>query len=220
MGGVTPTPTAPHRRHPVFARVYTWIAPGAERAGAAEHRERLLSGLAGRVVEVGAGPGLNFRHYPPEVSEVVAVEPEPFLRDRAVEAAARSAVRVAILDGTAESLPVDAASCDAAVCSLVLCSVAEQARALAELRRVLRPGGELRFYEHVAYADDPRWARRQRLVDPLWTRLAGGCHLTRDTERAITAAGFEITEIERFRFQPAAAARIVAPHILGRAVRT
>ena len=207
------------RRHPVFARVYTWIAPGAERAGTAEHRGRLLAGLAGRVVEVGAGPGLNFSHYPPEVTEVVAVEPEPYLRDRAVEAAARSTAAVTILDGTAESLPVGDASCDAAVCSLVLCSVPDQAAALAELRRVLRPGGELRFYEHVADRDDPRWARRQRSVDPLWTRLAGGCHLTRDTEQAIAAAGFEVTDVDHFRFEPARAAKLVAPHILGRAVR-
>lgn len=207
------------RHHPLFARFYTRIAASAERAGVGEHRDRLLAGLTGRVVEVGAGPGLNFAHYPAAVTEVVAVEPEAYLRARAAEAAAGSPVPVRILDGSAEALPLGDASCDAAVCSLVLCSVPSQATALAEVRRVLRPGGELRFYEHVADAGDPRWARRQRLLDPVWTRLAGGCHLTRDTEQAITAAGFEITAVERFRFEPAACARIVAPHILGRAVR-
>jgi SAM-dependent methyltransferase len=204
--------------HPIFARVYSRLAVGAERAGVGEHRDRLLEGLAGRVVEVGAGPGLSFRHYPDAVAEVIAVEPEPYLRDRAVEAAARARVRVTILDGTAGALPLDTASVDAAVASLVLCSVPDQAGALAEIRRVLRPRGELRFYEHVA-DDDPRWARRQRWVDPLWTRMAGGCHLTRHTEAAIAAAGFEVVQVERFRFEPCACARLVAPHILGRAVR-
>jgi ubiquinone/menaquinone biosynthesis C-methylase UbiE len=213
-----PRPVRP-RPQPLFARFYTRIAAGAERAGVGEHRHRLLDGLSGRVVEVGAGPGLNFAHYPPGVAEVVAVEPEAYLRARAAEAAARSDVPVRILDGFADALPLDDASCDAAVCSLVLCSVPSQPTALAELRRVLRPGGELRFYEHVADRDDPRWARRQRLLDPLWTRLAGGCHLTRDTEQAISAAGFAITAVDRFRFEPAACARLVAPHILGRAVR-
>ena len=206
-------------RHPLFARFYARLAVGAERAGAGEHRDRLLAGLRGRVVEVGAGSGLNFARYPAGVSEVVAVEPEPYLREHATVAAARAAVPVTVLDGTDDALPLDDASCDGAVASLVLCSVPDQSRALAEIHRVLRPGGELRFYEHVAYEDDPRWARRQRLVDPLWTRLAGGCHLTRRTELAITAAGFEITGIERFRFQPCACAALVAPHILGRAVR-
>jgi len=205
-------------RHPVFARIYQRMSAGAEKAGAAEHRTRLLAGLAGRVVEVGAGNGLNFSHYPATVDEVVAVEPERYLRARATEAAAATSTVVTVVEGTATSIPLEDGAVDAGVASLVLCSVADQPAALAELRRVIRPGGELRFYEHVVAADD-RWARRQRRADPIWTRFAGGCHLDRDTARAIHDAGFEMIECERFLFQPCFTAKLAAPHILGRAAR-
>ncbi|MEA2467958.1 MAG: hypothetical protein QOJ57_2084, partial [Thermoleophilaceae bacterium] len=141
--------------HPLFARLYALISPKAEKAGVGDHRREMLDGLAGRVIELGAGNGLNFAQYPESVTEVVAVEPEPYLRSRADEAAAAAAVPVTVVEGTADRLPAADASFDAAVASLVLCSVPDQARALAELRRVLRPGGELRFYEHVI-ADTPR----------------------------------------------------------------
>ncbi len=205
-------------RHPVFARIYQRVAAAGEEAGAAEHRDRVLAGLQGRVVEVGAGNGLNFAHYPVTVEEVIAVEPEPYLRARAGEAAQRAAVAVRVVDGTADALPLPDASVDAGVASLVLCSVPDQSVALRELHRVIRPGGELRFYEHVA-ADDPRWARFQRRADPIWARCGGGCHLTRHTGDAIRAAGFHIEECERFLFQPCWVAKLAAPHILGRATR-
>src|SRR2546423_10625469 len=118
--------------HPLFARLYTWLSRGAERAGAAEHRDENLAGLRGRVIEIGAGNGLNFAHYPPEVEEVVAVEPEPYLRARAGEAAARAPVKVTVVEGTAEQLPGADAEFDAAVVSLVLCTVPDQPNALAE----------------------------------------------------------------------------------------
>jgi ubiquinone/menaquinone biosynthesis C-methylase UbiE len=205
-------------RHPIFARVYERVAAAAEKAGGAEHRDRLLDGLTGRVVEIGAGNGLNFAHYPDTVTEVIAVEPERFLRQRATNAAVAASVRVTVMNGTADAIPLPDASVDAGVTSLVLCSVPDQATALAELRRVIRPGGELRFYEHVA-ADDPRWARRQRLVDRIWPWFAGGCHLTRHTEVAIASAGFEIESCERFLFQPCTTTKLSAPHINGRARR-
>ena len=104
----------------------------------------------------------------------------------------------------------------AAVCSLVLCSVADQAEALAEVRRVLRPGGELRFYEHVL-SDSPRFARFQRTVDIVHPYLGGGCHVTRDTAGAITRAGFEITRIRRFQFVPDLLTTQARPKILGTA---
>ena len=116
------------------------------------------------------------------------------------------------MDGTADALPVPDASVDAAVVSQVLCSVPDQASALAELRRVLRPGGELRFYEHVLLA--PQAARVQRALDAtVWPHPVGNCHLSRDTAAAIAAAGFEVRELRRFRFGPPPA----APHILGAA---
>lgn len=205
-------PDAVH--HPLFARLYARLSHAAEDRGQAEHRQRLLAGLRGRVVEVGAGNGLNFAHYPPQVDEVVAVEPEAHLRSLAEDAAVRARVVVTVVDGTASALPVDDASCDAAVASLVLCTVPEQAAALAELRRVLRPGGELRFYEHVV-SGDRRIARLQRAADAtFWPRLAGGCHAARDTAAAIAAAGFVVERQERFAFRPSPLLPGV-PHILG-----
>ncbi len=190
-----------------------------ERRGGAEHRRRLLAGLRGRVIEVGAGSGVSFAYYPATVDQVVAVEPEAHLRALAIEAARRAPVPVRVVDGLADRLPADDASMDAAVIAGVLCSVPDQARALAELRRVLRPGGELRFHEHVA-ARSARLAAVQRVLDAwLWPRLNGGCRLTRDTEAAIAAAGFAVEWRERFSFRPTVVAAPVAPRILGSARR-
>ena len=211
--------TSPDLPRPRFARMYVRAAGNAEARGATDHRRRLLSGLRGRVVEVGAGHGLNFPHYPATVIEVVAIEPEPTLRAEATEAAASSPVPIRMLAGVAEHLPLADASADAAVVSLVLCSVANQDRALAELRRVLRPGGELRFYEHVIPNCQPRRALLQAADrSGLWPRIAGGCHPARDTGAAIERGGFEITTSDRLMF---AAARFEPriPYILGIARR-
>jgi SAM-dependent methyltransferase len=216
-----PSSSAPPRRthHPIFARVYARIATAAEQAGAAEHRRKLLAGLQGRVAEVGAGTGTNFAYYPTEVSDVIALEPEAYLRTHAQRAAASAAVRVDVVEGHADAVPLADESVDAVVASLMLCSVPDQSSALAEMFRIVRPGGELRFYEHVAGPDGSRLAGVQKALDPVWTRLAGGCHLTRDTASAIRAAGFEVEECEHFLFQPCWAARITGPHIVGRARR-
>ena len=131
--------------HPGLARVYARLSQTME-AGVAEHRTALLAGLTGRVIEVGAGNGLNFAYYPDGVTEIVAVEPEPYLRGLGLEAARQVAVPVQVIDGVAEDLPAADASFDAGVASLVLCSVRDQPRALAELYRVIRPGGQLRFF--------------------------------------------------------------------------
>jgi ubiquinone/menaquinone biosynthesis C-methylase UbiE len=125
--------------HPLFARFYAWASPRMEKAGYGERRDQLLAGLTGRVIEVGAGNGMNFAHYPPEVTRVVAVEPEPRLRDLAEAAAAKAPVAVEVVDGAAGRLPADDGSFDAAVASLVLCSVPDVPAALAEIQRVLRP---------------------------------------------------------------------------------
>ena len=211
---MTGPPPPPIRRHPIFARVYARISPAMDAQGAAEHRRTLLAGLAGRVLEVGAGNGLNFAHYPPAVTEVLAVEPEPYLRGLAHLAADQAPAPVRVVDGTADVLPTPDASMDAAVASLVLCSVPDQARALAELYRVLRPGGELRFFEHVQ-ADTAGLARVQRLADLVWPTLVGGCHTSRDTLAAITAAGFQLTSVQRFRFPEGRLPQPAAPHVLG-----
>lgn len=206
-------------RHPIFARMYARMSATAEARGGSEHRRELLAGLEGRVVEVGAGNGLNFRHYPGSVTEVVAVEPEPHLRHLAEQAAAGASVRVTVVDGTADRLPLADESCQAAVCSLVLCSVPDQQRALGEIRRVLAPGGELRFYEHVV-ANAGRLARVQRILDrTIWPHVGAGCHCSRDTLTAISAAGFTVTRSRRFPFTPFPGAALTAPHILGVAAR-
>jgi ubiquinone/menaquinone biosynthesis C-methylase UbiE len=204
--------------HPFFARVYERVAQTAERRGAAEHRRRMLDGLTGRVIEVGAGSGANFAHYPETVSEVIAVEPERYLRERAQQAAARAAVSISVLEGVGGSLPGEGAGFDAGVAALVLCTVPDQEQALAELFRVIRPGGELRFYEHVI-ANTPGQARLQRFADAtFWPHVAGGCHLARDTKTGIERAGFQIESCERFAFSPAAFLP-PDPHILGVARR-
>lgn len=204
-------------RHPIFARFYKRFSVEAEAQGQAEHRRKLLSGAAGRVIDVGAGNGLNFAHYPESVTEVVAVEPEPVLREAAREASDREGGRVTVVDAVADSLPVADRSFDVGVASLVLCSVPEQRTALSELFRVIRPGGELRFYEHVL-ANKPRVARLTRFGDALWPRVSGGCHMSRDTATAIEQAGFEISGCERFAFSPSRVMPAL-PHVLGVARR-
>jgi ubiquinone/menaquinone biosynthesis C-methylase UbiE len=206
------------RPHPVFARVYTKVAEMSERRGGAEHRHKLLEGLSGRVIEVGAGSGANFSHYPTSVSEVIAVEPERYLREHAQRAATNAPVPVSVVEGGADLLPGEPGSFDAGVVALVLCTVPDQSSALAELHRVIRPGGELRFYEHVV--GHPKWeARFQRLADAtFWPHVAGGCHLARDTTAAIEQAGFQFQTCERFPFSPAPFLP-PDPHILGVARR-
>ncbi|HWK17349.1 MAG TPA: class I SAM-dependent methyltransferase [Solirubrobacteraceae bacterium] len=171
------------------------------------------------MIEVGAGAGSNFAHYPAAVEEVVAVEPEPYLVKQARAAAARADVRIEVLDGVADHLPVDDCSFDAAVACLVLCTVPDQMRALAEMRRVLRPGGELRFYEHVL-SDRRALALSQRAVDRVfWPRAFGGCHTARDTPAAIAAAGFEVEDQRRMWVNPVPIAFPVGSHAIGRARR-
>ena len=201
--------------HPLFARLYARLAASAEAAGAAEHRDELLSGLHGRVVEIGAGPGTNFTHYPPDVREVIAIEPEPYFRARA--ALVESSVPTRVVGASAAALPVATGSADAVVFSLVLCSVFSPVTALSEAARILGAGGELRFYEHVRSAD-PSMARRQDRADWLWPYVAGGCHCNRDTEAAIAVAGFTIQQIRHFDFRPRGISLPVTPHVIGTAV--
>lgn len=168
------------------------------------------------MVEIGAGHGVNFAYYPPGVTHVLAVEPEPRLFALAQRASESSPVPVQVTRATAEALPIEDASFDAAVVSLVLCTVADQSAALREIRRVLAPGGELRFYEHVV-SERPVAARIQRVLDAtIYPPLAGGCRCARDTRTSIRATGFAIEREDRFSFKLSPVAPAI-PHILGMA---
>lgn len=205
-------------KNPLFARYFERCGARLEERGGREIRRELLAGLSGRVAEVGAGTGLNFPHYPVSVREVMAVEPEPYLRGRAMRAAASAPVPVTVSEGTAAELPAADSEFDAVVVSGVLCSVADVPAALAEFSRVLRPGGQLRFWEHVR-SRDPVFARFQRAADLAWPRLMGGCHVQRETLEAIGQV-FAVESCRGFRFPPSAVLSPPAPRILGAARKT
>ncbi len=177
--------------------LYDLLMARANEAGLDAQRAALVEGLAGEVLEVGAGTGLQLRHYGGG-ARVTAIEPDAEFRARAAQVAAGAPVPVRLVDATAEALPFGDASFDHAVCGLVLCSVGDPARALGELRRVVRPGGTVRLLEHV---------RSERVVpgllmdlfDPLWVALnKQGCHMNRRTARAVEQAGFTIEAREPF----------------------
>jgi SAM-dependent methyltransferase len=180
------------RPHPLFARAWAFAMARLQPSSMREERAELVCGLSGLVVEVGAGSGTMFRHYPAMVERVVAIEPEPYLRSQAERAVGEARVAIEVRPGDAARLPFADDAVDAVVCSLVLCSVPDQVGALAEFARVLKPGGELRYYEHVAEVPGSRGRRVQQRLDRtgVWARIGGGCHVARDTGDAIRAAGF------------------------------
>lgn len=180
-----------------------------------ERRRRLVAHLTGRIVEIGAGTGLTFAHYSPAVDSVIAVEPDPRRRATAEWAARAARAPIVVVDAVAEQLPVPDAAADVAVSSLALCSVSDLAGALAEVRRVLRPRGQLRFLEHVI-ADRGPLRLAQRLAAPVYSRLPDGCHIDRDTVASIARAGFSIEECHRFRHRDGALEPSI-PHVLGTA---
>ena len=198
----------------LFAALYDRLAAGSERAGLAAQRRRLLAPARGRVLEVGAGTGLNLEHYPVGVTELVLSEPEEPMRRRLEQRVARTTRPASVVAAPAERLPFPDASFDTVVATLVLCTVDEPARALQELRRVLRPGGSLLFLEHVR-ADDPALARwQQRLARP-W-RIACGCRCDQPTVALIEAAPFRLDYVERGELPKAPS--LARPLASGRAV--
>jgi ubiquinone/menaquinone biosynthesis C-methylase UbiE len=200
--------------NPVFARLFDRFAAKDKGRGEDALRRELLAGLEGRVIEVGPGNGINFEHFPATVEELIAVEPEPYLRQAAEETARTLPLEISVVAGTAEALPVEDRSIDAVVVAGVLCSVPDQEAALQEFRRALRAGGELRFYEHVR-SRRPAFARYQDAVATVWPRLMGGCRPNLDTLAAIEGGGFRIETCRGFRFPDNARAFPVAPRILG-----
>ena len=179
-----------------------------------ERRVRLLAGARGAVLEVGGGTGANLAHYR-GVDRVTVVEPDPHMRKKLCPKAAAASFPVEVSAAGAEALPFPGGSFDTVVSTLVLCTVPDQALALGEIRRVLRPGGLLLFIEHVRA--EGAMARWQDRIVPLWERLLGGCHPNRDTVAAIEEAGFEIETFEAF--YPPAPLSGLTPHVQGSACR-
>jgi ubiquinone/menaquinone biosynthesis C-methylase UbiE len=202
--------------HPVFAWFYSKMAPRQEQRGSREHRDRLLASAAGRVVEVGAGTGLNLPLYPSAVTEVLAIEPDPHMFKRLAGALDTASVPVRLQRATAEQIPLEDGWADTVVFCLVLCSVPEIPAALAEARRVLKPGGRVLFFEHVRSADKRLAAWQDRLQAP-WSWMSGGCHPNRDSVGAIEAAGFGLEALDRFDVP---GSFLATPHAIGSAART
>ena len=198
------------RGHPFFALGYSLFARFAEKV-LGPHRREVVSHAAGRVVEIGSGTGLNFRYYPTAATEIIATEPEPHMFKRSRNAAAAAGSRFSVEQRSAESLGVADESIDNVVSTLVLCSVPDPAKALAEVKRALKPGGSLLFFKHVR-ASDPKLAAKQDKRERLWGFISAGCHPNRDTESAIREAGFEIEGLEHFDIK---GSKLVRPHIRG-----
>lgn len=177
-----------------------------------ERRMRLLTGARGVVLEIGGGTGANLPHYR-DVERVIVSEPDPFMRRRLNPKLETALVPVEVSEAGAEALAFPDGSFDTVVSTLVLCTVPNQGSALAEIRRVLRPGGRLLFIEHVrAKGSTACWQDR---IEPIWRRVLGGCHPNRDTLAAIEASGFEVEIFESF-YPPVPLSRLT-PHVQGSA---
>jgi protein-L-isoaspartate O-methyltransferase len=202
--------------NPFFARLWKTISSSEPRA-LRRLRGQNLAGLSGRVLEIGAGTGTNFAFYPSTVTEVVAIEPERHLAEVARSAAVQAPVSVTVTSDTAEKFS-SAEPFDAVVCSLVLCSIDQPDSVLRQLFSLLRPGGELRYLEHVAGSG---WrAGLQRVADAtVWPRLFGNCHTHRYTEQVIADTGFQVADAHREWGMPAWVPLPVTEFAIGRAVR-
>jgi SAM-dependent methyltransferase len=205
--------------NPFFARLWTKLS-SREPESIRRLRRENLAGLTGRVLEVGAGTGTNFEFYPATVTEVIAIEPEQRLAVLARQAAAKTPIPVTVSIDTVEQYAGSSAAepFDAVVCSLVLCSVEDPDDVLRQLFSTLRPGGELRYLEHVASTG--MRAGMQRLADAtVWPRLLGNCHTHRHTERSIVDAGFDVGDTRREWVLPAWVPMPASETAIGRAIK-
>jgi ubiquinone/menaquinone biosynthesis C-methylase UbiE len=188
------------RGHRWFAAMYDRLTGTAERGPIGAARHELLAGVSGDVLEIGAGTGANFSHYPAGV-RVIALEPDPHMLKRAqVRLAELGRTDIEAYPAPAESLPVADASFDTVVATLVLCTVTDVAGSLAEIRRVLRPGGRVLFMEHVR--GDGTLGKTQDIIRPLWAYFGAGCQVNRRTEGALTDAGFAVDITRRMKAAP------------------
>ncbi len=201
----------------LMATIYDGFMEATERACLRDWRAQLLAGLDGDVLELGAGTGVNLEHLPRQLGRLVLTEPDRHMRAKLAARVQRLGREAEVSGASAVALPFDDASFDAVISTLVLCSVPSLERSLAEVFRVLRPGGRFIFLEHVGAPRGTSRRRIQGLVDPFWRHAAGGCRLLRDTERAILDAGFQLDTVERESMRKALA--IVRPSIRGVARR-
>jgi ubiquinone/menaquinone biosynthesis C-methylase UbiE len=160
-------------------------------------RARVTARLAGQVLEIGFGSGLNIPYYPASLERVQAIDPAAVGRKLAAKRAAACPVPIDYIGTDAQTLPADDASVDSVLSTWTLCTISDASRALAEIRRVLRPGGALHFIEH-GLAPDPAVARLQQRLTPLQHRAFGGCHLNRQIDQLVAAAGLELTRIDTY----------------------
>jgi len=200
----------------LFAAVYDRMSAGAERAGLADMRAQALAPAQGATLELGAGTGANLEHYPEAVTELVLTEPSEHMAKRLRDKVAASGRAAEVVVAPAERLPFPDERFDTVTATLVLCTADDPAAALREVARVLRPGGQLLFLEHVR-ADDPGLARWQDRLEGAWGYMAAGCHPNRDTLAAIEGAGFAVGGLEHGRFPKAPP--LVKPLISGHATR-
>ncbi|HEX6389916.1 MAG TPA: methyltransferase domain-containing protein [Solirubrobacteraceae bacterium] len=201
----------------IFAAMYDRMLAASEEAGLADRRADVIAAARGRVLEIGAGTGNNLRHYPPDgIDELVLTEPEAPMARRLEDRVAGAARDVQVLRAGADELPFADASFDTVVSTLVLCTVPDPDRALAEIRRVLAPGGRLLFLEHVRN-DDPGRARWQDRITPIWRHVAHGCHPNRETPRLIAEAGFAVSDVDTGHFPKGP--KVVQPLVSGVATR-
>ena len=199
----------------VVAASYDGLLSSSERHGLAALRAELLAAARGRVLELGAGTGANLDHWPRgPIASLLLTEPDPAMARRLERRVARREAAAQVVRAPADALPVPDAGVDTVVASLVLCTVSDVPAALAEVRRVLAPGGRLLFLEHVRHAD-PERARRQDRLTPVHRVLAVGCHPNRPTPDLIAAAGFTVHGLRVERFPKAA--RYLQPLVLGSA---
>lgn len=159
------------------------------------YRERVTGGAEGRVLEIGAGAGMNLPLYGTRVTEILVLEPDHHLMTKAGQKAAAAHRPVTFLEAPAETIPLDDSSVDTVVTTWTLCSIKDATRALGEMRRVLRPNGQLLFVEH-GLAPDTSVRKWQNRIDPVWTRISGGCHLNRPISAMIETNGFKIGRID------------------------
>jgi ubiquinone/menaquinone biosynthesis C-methylase UbiE len=199
----------------VNGRVYDFLTKFEERREIGDRRRSLAAPLRGRVLEIGAGTGHTLAHYR-HADEVVALEPDESMASRIPPKAESAPAPVEVVRAPAEELPFPDESFDAAVSVFVLCSVGDPERALSEVNRVLRPGGEFVVLEHVrGHGRRGRWQDR---LTPVQRKICGNCHLNRDTRAAIAAAGFDVSEVEATAIP--GSYPLVREGIYGRAIKT